>query len=169
MFVDASAIVAILTRAPGADALADALETARSPITSPITVFEAALGLCRRRHATIAEALADVQAFLAIAGIRTVSITGKEAETALDAFARYGKGGGHPAQLTPAPASPTRSPGTTARRCSPRETASTKPTFALRRSHRNRGPAPIIDQPHAGHIRQPLLTAMTIPPTAESR
>ena len=101
MFVDASAIVAILTRAPDADALADALEAARSPITSPIAVFEAALGLCRRRHATIAEALADVQTFLAIAGVRSVSITGKEAETALDAFARYGKGSAHPAQLTP--------------------------------------------------------------------
>ena len=101
MFVDASAIVAILTRAPDADALADALETARSPITSPIAVFEAAADLCRRRHATIAEALADVQTFLAIAGVRSVSITGKEAETALDAFARYGKGSAHPAQLTP--------------------------------------------------------------------
>ena len=101
MFVDASAIVAILTRAPDADALADALEAARSPITSPIAVFEAAADLCRRRHATVAEALADVQAFLTIAGVRTVSITGKEAETALDAFARYGKGSAHPAQLTP--------------------------------------------------------------------
>lgn len=101
MFVDASAIVAILTRAPDADALADALEVARSPITSPMAVFEAALGLCRRRHASVAEALADVQAFLAIAGVRTVPITGKEAETALDAFARYGKGGSHPAQLSP--------------------------------------------------------------------
>ena len=29
----------------------------------------------------------------------SVSITGKEADTALDAFARYGKGRGHPAQL----------------------------------------------------------------------
>lgn len=101
MFIDASAIVAILTRAPDADALADALEAARSPITSPIATFEAALGLCRRRHATVAEAMADVQAFLTIAGVRTVSITGKEAETALDAFARYGTGSGHPAQLTP--------------------------------------------------------------------
>ena len=36
MFVDASAIVAILTREPEADALAGLLETARSPITSPI-------------------------------------------------------------------------------------------------------------------------------------
>jgi ribonuclease VapC len=36
MFVDASAIVAILTREPEADALADVLESAQSPITSPI-------------------------------------------------------------------------------------------------------------------------------------
>ena len=37
--------------------------------------------------------------FLAIAGVQTVSITGKDAETALEAFARYGKGQRHPAQL----------------------------------------------------------------------
>jgi len=35
-FIDASAIVAILTREPGADVLVDALETAHKPITSPI-------------------------------------------------------------------------------------------------------------------------------------
>jgi hypothetical protein len=44
MFVDASAIVAILTREPNADALADVLEQASAPITSPIAIFEAALG-----------------------------------------------------------------------------------------------------------------------------
>ncbi|MGH7040809.1 MAG: type II toxin-antitoxin system VapC family toxin [Acetobacteraceae bacterium] len=99
MFVDASAIVAILTREPDADALANVLESGRSPITSPIAVFEAALGLCRKRHASIAEAEADVHAFLAAAGVGSVSITSKETETALAAFARYGKGRGHPAQL----------------------------------------------------------------------
>lgn len=99
MFVDASAIVAILTREPDADFLADALDGAQSPMTSPIAIFEAALGLCRKRHASVAEAQDDVRVFLGAAGIRTVAITGKEAEAALDAFARYGKGRGHPAQL----------------------------------------------------------------------
>src|SRR6266851_9312983 len=56
MFVDASAIVAILTREPDADALADILETARSPITLPIAIFEAALGICRKGHASVEEA-----------------------------------------------------------------------------------------------------------------
>lgn len=99
MFVDASAIVAILAREPEADPLADILDTAPAPITSAIAVFEAALGLCRMRHASVAEAHADIEEFLGTAGVRTVPITGEEAKTALDAFARYGKGRGHPAQL----------------------------------------------------------------------
>jgi ribonuclease VapC len=99
MFVDASAIVAILTREPEADALADVLESARSPITSAIAIFEAALGICRKRHASVEEAGEDVREFLGAAGIQAVSITEKEAETALAAFSRYGTGRGHPAQL----------------------------------------------------------------------
>ena len=99
MFVDVSAIVAILTREPEADALADVLESARSPITSPIATFEAVLGVCRKRHASVEEAEEDVREFLAVAGVRTVSVTERETETALAAFSRYGKGRGHPAQL----------------------------------------------------------------------
>jgi ribonuclease VapC len=34
-----------------------------------------------------------------VAGVRTVSVTERETETALAAFSRYGKGRGHPAQL----------------------------------------------------------------------
>jgi ribonuclease VapC len=99
MFVDASAIVAILTAEPEAAALANALDGAGSPITSPIAVFEATLGLCRKRHASVAEAGEDVLEFLRIAGVRVVSISAREAETALVAFSRYGKCRGHPAQL----------------------------------------------------------------------
>ena len=99
MFVDASAIVAILTREPEADSLADLLEAARSPITSPIAVFEAALGICRKRHASVEEAEDDVREFLELSRIQLIPITAKEADTALAAFSRYGKGRGHPAQL----------------------------------------------------------------------
>jgi ribonuclease VapC len=99
MFVDASAIVAILTREPEADALADLLEQAPSPITSPIALFEAVLGICRKRHGSVEEVEEDVREFLGLARIDTVAITGKEAQAALAAFSRYGKGRGHPAQL----------------------------------------------------------------------
>jgi len=99
MFIDASAIVAILTREPDADALADCLEKARAPITSPIAVVEAVLGIRRKRHASVAEAEADVREFLETAGVATVSITEFETPVTLNAYARYGKGMGHPAQL----------------------------------------------------------------------
>lgn len=99
MFVDASAIVAILTREPEADVLADLLEAARAPITSPIAVFEATLGICRKRHASVEEAEEDVREFLDLARIELIPITLKEAETALSAFSRYGKGRSHPARL----------------------------------------------------------------------
>ena len=99
MFVDASAIVAILTREPEADAFVDLLDGASAAVTSPIAVFEATLGICRKRHASVAEAQEDVHQFLRTAGIRTLSVTADDAAGALDAFSRYGKGRGHPAQL----------------------------------------------------------------------
>ena len=99
MFVDASAIVAILSGEPEADALADVLDGAKSPITSPVAILEATLGICRKRHASVAEARRDVMKFLEIAGVRTVAINATAGDAALDAFDRYGKGRGHPAQL----------------------------------------------------------------------
>jgi ribonuclease VapC len=99
MFVDASAIVAMLTAEAEGDALADSLEAAPSPISLPISVFEAVLGICRKRHASPSESTEDVCGFLRTAGIQTVAITETDADTALDAFARHGKGRGHPAQL----------------------------------------------------------------------
>ena len=67
MFADASAILAILTREVEADALADALESAQSPITSPVAIFEAALGICRKRHTSVEEAEQNVREFPGLA------------------------------------------------------------------------------------------------------
>jgi len=99
MFVDASAIVAILNGEAEAGLFADVLEGSTSRITSPIAIFEATLGLCRIRHSAVEDAAADVAEFLAIAEIRCEPITEEQAQAALAAFARYGKGRGHPAQL----------------------------------------------------------------------
>ena len=98
-FVDASAIVAILTREPEADALANTLDEAQKAITSPVAVFEATLGICRKRHVSVEEAAEDIREFLDLARIELIPITRSEADTALVAFSRYGKGWGHPAQL----------------------------------------------------------------------
>jgi ribonuclease VapC len=137
MFVDASAIVAILTRESEADNLADTLEKARTPITSLIAIFEATLGVCRKRHASVEEAEQDVGEFLKLAGVRIEPITDKEAHTALAAFSRYGKGRGHPAQLN-LTALPMLWRKTRARGCCSRAKTSTRPTFCpLRSSTKN--------------------------------
>lgn len=99
MFIDASAIVAIVTAEHDAGALADVLAAARAPITSPIAIFEAVLGVCRKRQISVKEATEAVRDFLELSRIELIPIGAKESETALDAFARYGKGRGHPAQL----------------------------------------------------------------------
>lgn len=99
MFVDASAMIAILTREPEADALADALEASEEPVTSAIAIFEAALGIRRKRRSSVGETRLDILGLLASARIGIVDIGTKEADAALAAFERYGKGQGHPAQL----------------------------------------------------------------------
>ncbi len=99
MFIDSSAIVAILTREEDADALADRIETAEAPVTSPIAIFEATLGLCRKHHASVEEARAVLRDFLDLADVETVGISPADTDMALLAFSRYGKGRGHPAQL----------------------------------------------------------------------
>ena len=99
IFVDASAIVAILTREPEDAALAAALDASPNAITSPIAIYEAVLGICRKRHSSVAEAQLDIDAFLDAARIQVTPITDGERRAALDAFSRYGKGTGHPAQL----------------------------------------------------------------------
>ena len=47
MFVDACAIIALLSDEPEAQRVSDALAGAKKPITSPVAVLEAALGLAR--------------------------------------------------------------------------------------------------------------------------
>ena len=97
--VDTSAIVAILTSEAEEAALVAALERAKGALTSPIAIYEAALGLRRKRHSSVAEAENDVMEFLAAAGIGVAAIEPTAARGALEAFARYGKGARHPAQL----------------------------------------------------------------------
>jgi ribonuclease VapC len=99
MFVDASAIVAMLTREAEADLFLDLVEAAPAPITSAIAIFEAVLGICRKRQSSIAHAQDDVWQFLTAANIRVVDISEAAVSEALSAFAQYGKGRGHPAQL----------------------------------------------------------------------
>jgi ribonuclease VapC len=99
IFVDASAIVAIINREPEADSFVEAIERNTGGCTSAIAIYEATLALCRIRHGTIEESAADVHEFMNVSGIEQMPITAAETRAALAAFARYGKGRGHPARL----------------------------------------------------------------------
>ena len=99
MFVDASAMIAIITGEPEADTLANALEAAQVRMTSPLAIYEAVVGVSRKRHAGIEAAQHYVDEFLRIARVETVPVNATDAAKALSAFARFGKGRGHPAQL----------------------------------------------------------------------
>jgi ribonuclease VapC len=97
--VDASAIVAMLTREADADAPVPALAAAGRAETTPIAIYEAVLGLSRKRQWSIAEAETHVGDFLSAAGVVIQPIQPETVHVALNAFARYGKGRGHPAGL----------------------------------------------------------------------
>ncbi len=98
MFVDASAIVAILAEEPGYVTLRDRLEGVATPLTSGLAVFEATLALSRLRSVSVSVAEAAVVSFLNEAGIALVPITVTETIIARTAHARFGKGR-HPARL----------------------------------------------------------------------
>ncbi|WP_342151011.1 type II toxin-antitoxin system VapC family toxin [Methylorubrum sp. SB2] len=99
MFVDASALIAIITAEPEGEALAERLDTVAALITSPVAVYEAALGIARKKQGGLEAAQADVAMLLDLARISVVPIGPEDADRALDAFERYGKGTGHPARL----------------------------------------------------------------------
>lgn len=99
MFVDASAMVAILADENEDVALFRCLETAGNPITSALAIFEAASALCRKKGLSVEAAEAEVRGLLSHASIRVVPMNDDEARGALMAYARYGKGRGHPARL----------------------------------------------------------------------
>jgi ribonuclease VapC len=98
MFVDASAIVAIVAREPGHRALAERLERADSPRTSPLAVFEATLAIGRDHAIGFPRARVLVDRFLERARTEILLIDSVTGQLALDAHGRFGKGR-HPARL----------------------------------------------------------------------
>jgi len=96
MVIDSSAVLAILLQEPDAPLFAAAIEAEPAPLISAATVVEAGVVLLARHSAAAREDLAD---FLSESGVQVEPVSREQAELALDAFQRYGKGRGHPAQL----------------------------------------------------------------------
>lgn len=98
MFLDASAMVAIVARESDADALAARLSQAAEVYTSPIAIYESILGLARRGNVSIPAATALLDRFLDQTAVRVAPITAEIGREAVAAFERYGRGR-HPAAL----------------------------------------------------------------------
>ena len=99
MFIDTSAIVAILSSEPDATELSNKIEAAASCCTSPLVILEATMRLSTKLGVDPVEMEKRIGSLMDEAGITLVPIGEKMTRLAVKAFADYGKGQGHPAQL----------------------------------------------------------------------
>ena len=98
MFIDASALTAMLIDEDYARELLARLQMTPTRVTSPLAVWETAIAVARVLDLSIAEASAAVTRYLVLIGIVVVPVAPETASIALSAFERYGKGR-HPARL----------------------------------------------------------------------
>jgi len=92
MFVDASAIIAIIAEEAEARELAVRLARAERVAVSPIALYEATTGLARKRACSIEDAASLVEEFAEATGARIIDITAAIARDAARAFGRFGRG-----------------------------------------------------------------------------
>lgn len=98
MFVDASALTAILSNEADGPELLARLEKGRSRITSALAIWETTIAVARILGLSIDEAATAVEQFLELASIHVVAVDPAVRHVAIDAFNRYGKSR-HPAAL----------------------------------------------------------------------
>lgn len=98
MFVDASALTAILTNEPDAGALLARLQNASPRLTSPLAIWETMAAVSRILDMQPRVANEAIEAFLKMAKIEVVPVSFEAGRLAADAFDRYGKSR-HPAAL----------------------------------------------------------------------
>ena len=92
MFLDASAIIAIIARETEGAALAARLGRAVDVYTSPIALYEAVLGLARVGRSSIGDAELVLGAFLEELGAHIIPISVEIGRSAIVAFDRFGRG-----------------------------------------------------------------------------
>jgi uncharacterized protein with PIN domain len=98
MFVDASALTAILTGEPDARELLGRLHVGVSRKTSRMAVWETVMAVSRQRKMDVQAGEMVVEAFLKDFGVEVLPIPAEARHAAIEAHARFGKGR-HPAAL----------------------------------------------------------------------
>ncbi|OJU19284.1 MULTISPECIES: type II toxin-antitoxin system VapC family toxin [unclassified Sphingomonas] len=92
LFIDASAIVAIIAGETDADTLAIRLSADRKRLTSPVARWEAVIALHRSHDYDWRHAQQSVDDFLTLQAIEIIAIGAAEGQMALNAFGNFGKG-----------------------------------------------------------------------------
>ncbi|WP_102959396.1 type II toxin-antitoxin system VapC family toxin [Mangrovicella endophytica] len=100
MFLDASALIAMMTSEDEARNLASRLQRTKTRLTSPLAVCHAAAAVSLVLKLPMGEAEAAMDEFLELAGVKVMSLPAQITPLALEAFRRFGKGQGHPADLS---------------------------------------------------------------------
>jgi ribonuclease VapC len=98
MFLDASAICAIMLKEDDAEILLNKILSAETKLTSPMAIWEATLAVSRASGIDIGETERLVSEFLAAISADIVPITAELAQLAIAAHRDFGKGR-HPAAL----------------------------------------------------------------------
>lgn len=98
VFIDASALIAIIAKEPDALTLAETLQSDPARLCSAVAAWEATAGLCRSYAVPYDTASAQVRLMLETLGIQLVTIGPKKLDFATAAYVRFGKGR-HPARL----------------------------------------------------------------------
>jgi ribonuclease VapC len=96
MVIDTSAIFAAIAGESDSSVYREAIKTASIRLISAVTLLETRIVLFSRIGP---EAVATLSELLARAEIVEIPFDQQQSDAAFDAFKRYGKGRGHPAQL----------------------------------------------------------------------
>ena len=99
LFIDTSAIVALIAQEADADVLTVKIEEAPSCVTSPLVILEACMRLTTLLNVAPAQAERSIRKLLEAANVEIVELRDSTATLAVRAFGHYGKGRGHPARL----------------------------------------------------------------------
>lgn len=92
VFIDSSAMVAMMTNETDAVDLANRLEQHAEAFTSSIVIHEVALAIVRKNNSTIENAIQDIRQFMTIAQVSVLDITEPTAALSLQAFKKFGNG-----------------------------------------------------------------------------
>ena len=98
MFVDASALVAIIAGEPDATQLETRLVSAERRYASAVVAYEASLGIARSLNISVGNAGSLVDDLLSQIHAAIIPITDEIGRGAIQAFERFGRGP-HPARL----------------------------------------------------------------------